>query len=189
MRDYTHIAFYKPYDVLSQFTREVPTHRTLADYLDVPKDVYPIGRLDRDSEGLLLLSNDKKLVDRLLNPKNHYTKTYYVQVEGDIDENAINRLSQGVTINVKKKQYHTLACAVNKIDSPSLPDRIPPIRERKNIPTSWISIQLTEGKNRQVRKMCAQVGYPVLRLVRWSIEGIDINGMNSGDIKYLDRIK
>lgn len=182
---YKYIALYKPYDVLSQFTKEVETHRTLADYLNVDKDIYPIGRLDRDSEGLLLLSNDKSLVDKLLNPKNHYRKTYYVQVEGAIDDEAIRQLSEGVQIRIKKKVHQTLACNVHAIEEPQLPERIPPIRERKSIPTSWISISLTEGKNRQVRRMCAAVGFPVLRLVRWSIESVDIRDLLPGESKSI----
>ena len=181
--------FYKPYDVLSQFTREVPSHRTLADFLDVEKDVYPIGRLDRDSEGLLLLSNDRLLNQRLLSPKAKKEKEYYVQVEGEIAAAAIEELQSGVRIKLKKGMYTTLPCLAKKIAPPALPDRNPPIRFRKNVPTSWISITLKEGKNRQVRKMCAKVGFPVLRLVRYRIEDWTIKGLEAGQYKLLGKVE
>jgi 23S rRNA pseudouridine2457 synthase len=180
--------FYKPYDVLSQFTKEIPSHTTLVDFLDVEKDVYPIGRLDRDSEGLLLLSNDVQLNKKLLAPKSKKEKEYYVQVEGVIDEQALNKLQNGVTISSKKRKYTTLPCQAYTIEAPPLPDRNPPIRFRKNIPTSWISITLMEGKNRQVRKMCAKVGYPVLRLIRYRIEKWTIEGLEPGQYKLINGV-
>jgi len=167
--------FNKPFDVLSQFTKEIPSHKTLQDYLDVPSDVYPIGRLDRDSEGLLLLTNDNRLKTRLLAPSSKSTKTYWVQVEGEIDQRAISELSKGVTIKVNKKTYLTLPAVVNKIEEPKIWQRTPPIRSRKEIPTSWIQIEITEGKNRQVRKMCASVGYPCLRLIRYAIKDVNLD--------------
>ncbi len=174
--------FYKPYGVLSQFTKEVPGHITLADFLtDIPSDVYPVGRLDKDSEGLLLLTNDKSLIDLLLNPKNKHPRSYWVQVDGEITHEAIQKLSDGVTIKHKRKHYHTLPTKVTKIPTPNIPERIPPIRYRKSIPTSWIKITLVEGKNRQVRKMCANVGFPVLRLIRCGINKIQLTSLHPGE--------
>ena len=178
--------FYKPYEVLSQFSAE-GNKKTLADYFPfVTKDVYPIGRLDYDSEGLLLLTNDTLLTHRLLNPKHQHQRTYYVQVEGNITEEALQQLRQGVTISVNGKKYQTQPAEAKLLSTPpNLPDRNPPIRFRKNIPTSWIALTLTEGKNRQVRKMTALVGFPTLRLVRYSIGQVTIKGMESGSIQKL----
>lgn len=178
---------YKPYLMLSQFSRE-GDKPTLADLDFVfPKDVYPVGRLDADSEGLLLLTSDKQLNHRLLNPKFRHNRTYYVQVDGALTEQACAQLTQGVTISVDGKPYHTLPANAHVISEPALPERNPPIRYRANIPTSWLSISLHEGKNRQVRKMTASVGYPTLRLVRWAIERLTAEGMQSGDIRELSR--
>ena len=168
--------------MLSQFTKEVPSHITLADFLpDIPSDVYPVGRLDKDSEGLLLLTNDKSLTELLLNPKNKHPRSYWVQVDGEITDEAILKLSKGIDIKHRKKIYHTLPAAVTKIQTPDIPARTPPIRYRKNIPTSWIKITLVEGKNRQVRKMCASVGFPVLRLIRCEINKVKLTGMHPGE--------
>ncbi len=176
--------FYKPYEVLSQFSAE-GTKKTLADYFPfVTKDVYPIGRLDYDSEGLLLLTNDTSLTHRLLNPKHQHPRTYYVQVEGNIEQEALQQLMQGVAISVNGKKYQTQPAEAKLLSTPpNLPERNPPIRFRKNIPTSWIALTLTEGKNRQVRKMTAAVGFPTLRLVRYSIGRVTIKGMESGSIQ------
>lgn len=180
------IAFYKPYDVLSQFTKEVESHITLADYLsDLPKDVYPIGRLDRDSEGLLLLSNEAGLNKALLDPSSRKSKAYWVQVDGSITEEALQRLRKGVDIKIKKRQYRTQPCEAQAIPPPDLPPRQPPVRYRKNIPTSWLSIQLTEGKNRQVRRMCAAVGFPVLRLVRHRIAHHTLGSLSPGEYRTI----
>lgn len=186
--DFKYYVFYKPYGVLSQFTQEVPGQQTLADFLELADDVYPVGRLDKDSEGLLLLSNDKSLTQQLLHPDQHYQKTYLVQVDGTITEEAIEQLRQGVDIRIKKKTYHTLPAVVNKSENPEwLPERDPPIRYRANIPTSWIEIQLREGKNRQIRRMCAAVGFPVLRLVRVAIGKVKIAGMLIGEYRPIDK--
>ena len=182
-----YFKIYKPFGVLSQFTKEVDSHATLADLHPFPKDVYPIGRLDKDSEGLLLLSNDKKLVDRLLNPNSKVKKTYLVQVEGTLDRTALDRLEEGVEIKVKSGKYHlTAPCQVQIINEPDIPERTPPIRFRKNSPTSWAEITIHEGKNRQVRKMFAKVGFPVLRLVRFSIGNIELNQMKIGEVKIME---
>ena len=172
---------YKPYQVLSQFTSS-DGKLCLKDILNVPKNVYPVGRLDYDSEGLLLLTNDTSINHQLLHPKFAHARTYWVQVDGLITNDAIETLSKGVTISVDGKTYETKK-AVLKILSDSLlvPERNPPIRVRKSIPTSWISIQLTEGKNRQVRKMFASVGFPVVRLIRSQIGQFSIAQMQPSD--------
>lgn len=176
---------YKPYGMLSQFSKE-GSAPTLADLdFTFAKDIYPVGRLDADSEGLLLLTNDNRLKTQLLDPKNKHWRTYYVQVEGDITEEACQALSNGVSITINGKPYKTKRARATSIDSPDIPERIPPIRVRKNIPDSWLSLSLTEGKNRQVRRMTAAVGFPTLRLLRAAIGGLWIGDMQPGDIKTL----
>ena len=180
-----YFLIYKPYLMLSQFSRE-GDKQTLADLeFDFPGDVYPVGRLDADSEGLLLLTNDKQLNHRLLNPKFRHNRTYYVQVDGALTNEATEQLSAGVTIMVDGKSYRTLPANAKILPKPDLPARNPPIRYRADIPTSWLSISLHEGKNRQVRKMTAAVGFPTLRLVRWSIETLTAGGMQPGDVREL----
>jgi 23S rRNA pseudouridine2457 synthase len=178
--------FYKPFQVLTQFSPE-GEKKTLSDFLpQLSKDIYPAGRLDYDSEGLLVLTNDKLLTHRLLEPKFAHRRTYYVQVEGVPDTKAILQLRQGVEINVNGKMHKTLPAAVQVLsEEPLLPERNPPIRFRKNIPTTWIALTITEGKNRQVRKMTAAVGYPTLRLVRYSIGKINIGNMQPGECRAI----
>ena len=170
--------------MLSQFTQEHPSHVTLADLVvSFPKDVYPVGRLDKDSEGLLLLTNDKQMNQRLLHPDSKVTKTYLAQVEGIMSSDQLKSLIRGPKIKVNGKTHNCLPCRAELLaNEPDLPVRVPPIRVRKNIPTCWVKIQITEGKNRQVRKMCAAVGCPALRLVRFSIGLIESAGMASGDV-------
>lgn len=166
-------AFYKPFDVLSQFTQEHPSHRTLAEF-GFPPHVYAIGRLDRDSEGLLLLSDEAKWNDRLLNPRHAHPRSYHAQVEGAVSDEALRQLRSGVDL----KEFRTLPCQAQRLETePAHPPRHPPIRFRKNIPTSWIELTLTEGKNRQVRRMTAAVGFPTLRLVRVSIGGLYLSDL------------
>ncbi len=180
-----YFVFYKPYNVLNQFTREQPEHVTLADYLKVEKDVYPLGRLDKDSEGLLILTNDRSLNALLLSPAQHHKRSYFVQVENDLTDQAIAKISKGVEIKLDTGDYKTRSCTVKKLPKPPLlPERDPPIRVRQNIPTSWALIELTEGKNRQVRKMFAAVGFPVLRLVRVQIEDLKLGKLEPG--KYYE---
>lgn len=171
------ILFNKPHGVLSQFTdKGSPTQRaTLSDFIDVP-NVYPAGRLDRDSEGLLLLTDDGRQQSRISDPRYKMPKTYYAQIEGVPDEAAIQRLRKGVDL----KDGMTLPADVMVMDAPDIWPRNPPIRVRKNIPDSWIAITITEGKNRQVRRMCAAVGFPVLRLIRWRIGDWRLDGIDSG---------
>lgn len=180
---------YKPFMMLSQFTSQHDKHQTLADInFDFPKDVYAVGRLDSDSEGGLLITNDKALNARVLHPTNKHSRSYLVQVEGAITEEALSQLRAGVDIRPNKKDYHTLPCKAEALENePVLPERVPPIRERKNIPTTWIRMTLIEGKNRQVRRMTAKVGFPTLRLVRESIEGLNISGMQPGEVKPMTR--
>jgi 23S rRNA pseudouridine2457 synthase len=183
-----YFIIYKPYLVLSQFTKENDKHRTLKDVFDVPADVYAVGRLDNDSEGLLILTNDAALNHRLLNPVFKHEREYRVQVDGAITGEAITQLSKGVQITVDGKPYLTKPCKVQLFETvPDIPERVPPVRFRKTIPTSWISIVLTEGKNRQVKKMTAATGFPTLRLVRYRIEGITLGDMQPGDIIELSK--
>lgn len=172
---------YKPYQVLSQFTT-TDGKLCLKDILNVPKNVYPVGRLDYDSEGLLLLTNDTSINHQLLHPKFAHARTYWVQVDGAITNDAIEALSKGVTISVDGKTYETKKSTLKILsDNLLVPERNPPIRVRKSIPTSWVSIQLTEGKNRQVRKMFASVGFPVVRLIRSQIGQFSIAQMQPSD--------
>ncbi len=175
--------------MLSQFTREVPEHVTLADLnFNFPKNAFPVGRLDADSEGLLLLTNDRTVNSKLLNPKSKQPKTYWVQVEGIPDQKALQRLQRGMMIRIKKKEFKTAPCKAVLLNEVDLPPRKPPIRVRKTVPDTWMSIQITEGKNRQVRRMCAGVGHPVLRLVRvglasWMLGEGPLEGLKSGEVR------
>ena len=180
---------YKPFQVLSQFSSQ-ERKRTLKDLFPVPGDCYPVGRLDYDSEGLLILTNDTALNHRLLNPQFAHHREYRVQVDGAITTDAIRTLETGVTITVDGKPYRTRPCIVKLFGTPPpVPERDPPIRYRANIPTTWISMSLTEGKNRQVRKMTAQAGFPTLRLIRYRIEKLSLDGLNPGEMRSLSRIE
>ena len=162
--------------------------QTLKDLFRVPIDVYPVGRLDSDSEGLLVLTSDKELNHRLLNPAFGHEREYWVQVEGIMNQQAADQLSQGVEITIDGKLYHTAKCLVEIFEKePQVPLRNPPIRFRKNIPASWIKIIITEGKNRQVRKMTARAGYPTLRLIRHRIGMLTLEGLEPGDIRELSK--
>lgn len=173
------IAFNKPYGVLSQFTSDDPRHVTLAKF-GFPKNVYPLGRLDADSEGLLLLSDEPELNALLLNPRQGHARTYWAQVENIPQEKDLLKLRKGVSI----KGHGTLPCQARILDpQPVMEERDPPIRVRKNIPTCWLEITLTEGKNRQVRRMTAAVGHPTLRLVRVMIGNYQLEGLEPGQWK------
>lgn len=182
---YKYYTFYKPFGVLSQFTQEVKGHRTLQDYLSFDKDVYPIGRLDKDSEGLLLLTNERSLTEAILSPDKNHKKTYWVQVEGTATEDLCSKLCTTHQIRTKKKTHQVRALECELLEGAPLSRREPPIRERKHIPTSWISLTLDEGKHRQVRKMCAHFGFPVLRLCRWSIEDITLKDLQPGAFRNI----
>ncbi len=180
-----YIIFHKPYGVLSQFTQESPKHITLKEYIDVP-DVYAVGRLDWDSEGLLLLTNDGQLQHRLAHPRFGHQRTYWAQVERIPDIDAINKLQSGVEI----QDYRTRPAQVRLLlEEPSIVQRIPPIRFRKNIPTAWLEMTLTEGKNRQVRRMTAAVGFPTLRLIRISIGNIQLDDLSPGQWRELTSLE
>lgn len=173
--------------MLSQFTREVPEHRTLADLYDFPKDVYPVGRLDKDSEGLLILTNDARLNSRLLNPEREHERTYLARVEHIPSEETLQKLRRGVDIRTKKRRYRTRPAKVRMVTTPSgLPERDPPVRYRKNVPDAWLEITLTEGKNRQVRRMCAAVSHPVLRLIRIRIEQLELRDWTPGSVREME---
>jgi len=170
------ILFNKPFDVLCQFTDD-QGRTTLADYIK-QKNVYAAGRLDRDSEGLLLLTDDGRLQHKITDPKSKMEKTYWVQVEGEITNEAISQLKKGITL----KDGLTKPAKAKIIPQPeTLWPRIPPIRERKNIPTSWIQLSIKEGRNRQVRRMTAATGFPTLRLIRYSIGQWTIDNIKSGE--------
>lgn len=167
------IAFHKPYLVLSSFTPDGSRNRPLADF-GFPKNVYAIGRLDADSEGLLLLSDEPAWNAKLLHPTKAHPRTYHVQVEGAPDEAALDALRSGLIIQGQR----TRPCQAWHLDSaPSLPPRDPPIRFRKSVPDHWIALVLTEGRNRQVRRMTAAVGLPTLRLVRWAIGALTLDSL------------
>ncbi|NJM93991.1 MAG: pseudouridine synthase [Cytophagales bacterium] len=185
---YQYFIIYKPYGTISQFTRE-GEHAVLGDLYEFPKDVYPVGRLDTDSEGLLILTNDKRLNGALLDPQHAHKREYWVQVEGEVSPEALRELEQGVEININGKLHQTLPAQAKILAEPLLPERTPPIRFRKSVPTSWLSLTITEGKNHQVRKMTAKVGFPTLRLVRWAIEGINCKGMIAGDVVQMDGVE
>jgi 23S rRNA pseudouridine2457 synthase len=169
------LLFNKPYGVICQFSRD-GMHPTLADYIAVP-EVYPAGRLDTDSEGLLLLTDDGKLQHRITDPKHKLPKTYWVQVEGVPDEAALEQLRRGVSL----KDGVTLPAEARAMEEPAdLWPRNPPVRFRQNIPTSWIALTIREGKNRQVRRMTAAVGFPTLRLIRYRIGDWTLDGLSPG---------
>jgi 23S rRNA pseudouridine2457 synthase len=176
------VAFHKPYGVLSQFTPDGSPNRTLAEY-GFPKGVYPIGRLDADSEGLLLLGDEPGFNTRLLDPEMGHARRYWVQVERIPSLESLERLSTGVFI----QGYHTRPCRAWMLDpQPAVPPRYPPVRERKTVADCWIAMELTEGKNRQVRRMTAAVAHPTLRLLRVGIGALELGPLSPGVWRELD---
>jgi len=177
------IAFHKPYGVLCQFTPDQPGQRTLAEF-GFPKRVFPIGRLDQDSEGLLLLGDERPWVDRLLDPRHGHPRTYQVQVEGLPEPATIARLAAG---GIDLRGHRTLPCRARRLENaPDFPPRDPPVRFRKSVPDCWLELVLTEGKNRQVRRMTAAVGHPTLRLVRVAIGRLKLATLTPGAWRELD---
>jgi 23S rRNA pseudouridine2457 synthase len=176
------IAFHKPFGVLSQFTPDGSPNRTLAEF-GFPKGVYPIGRLDADSEGLLLLSDEAALNQRLLHPARGHTRRYWAQVERIPNAEALQQLERGVVV----QGHATLPCRATLLDpQPDVPPRVPPIRFRKNVPDCWIALELVEGKNRQVRRMTAAIGHPTLRLMRVQIGEFELGAMPAGTWRELN---
>jgi 23S rRNA pseudouridine2457 synthase len=173
------ILFNKPFNVLSQFTDNL-NRKTLSDFIKI-KNVYPAGRLDYDSEGLLILTNDGKLQNKISDPNNKLPKSYWVQIEGVIEEDSITKLEKGILL----KDGITKPAKVKTISEPKVWARYPPIRIRKNIPNSWIELTITEGRNRQVRRMTAAIGYPTLRLIRISIGDWQIDTLKPGSYKII----
>ena len=173
------LALHKPYGVLSQFTPDHPGQRTLASF-GLPARVYPVGRLDRDSEGLLLLTDDNRLKTRLLDPASRTEKVYVVQVEGLPGPTALSRLGRGVDIRVNRRVFRTSPARVGVLGEPGFPARDPPVRFRKTVPTAWLRLAITEGRNRQVRRMCAAVGLPVLRLIRTRVGSYALGDLERG---------
>lgn len=173
------ILFNKPFNVLCQFT-DKEGRKNLSDFIPF-KNVYAAGRLDYDSEGLVILTDDGKLQNQISDPNHKMLKTYWVQVENIPNESDLNKLRAGI----KLKDGITKPAKVKLINQPKLRERVPPIRQRKNIPTSWIELKITEGKNRQVRRMTAAIGYPALRLIRYSIGNWNLKDLKSGEFKIL----
>lgn len=175
------IAFHKPFGVVSQFTPDGSNRPTLSQFC-FPKGVYPIGRLDAESEGLLLVSDEPKLTERLLHPRNAHTRTYWAQVERVPTPDAMRQLEAGVTIATRQ----TLPCRAYLLEpQPQIPPRDPPIRFRKNVPDIWIALELVEGKNHQVRRMTAAVGHPTLRLIRVQIGQLPLGNLAPGEKRIL----
>jgi 23S rRNA pseudouridine2457 synthase len=186
-RSNLYYIYFKPFNVMTQFS-SVDGKTTLGDLLKLKDDVYPVGRLDYDSEGLLILTNDNDLKTIVLDPTFGHKRTYLLQLEGDITDSSIELLEQGVEININGEIYQTLPAEIEKLQTdPIVAPRSIPIRIRENVPTSWIKLKLTEGKNRQARKMAAKVGFPVLRLIRISIGDIDLKDMIPGDITQISK--
>lgn len=180
MSIYKYYIMHKPYDVLSQFTDKLG-RRTLASVFKFPPDVYAVGRLDMDSEGLLLLTNDKKITNLLLHPIHGHEREYLVQVEGIPAAEELKQLEEGVEISGSM----TMPAKVKIVEHIDMPPRKPPIRFRKHIPTCWLSVTITEGKYRQVRKMTAKIGHPTLRLFRMRIENITLGSLKEGEVREL----
>ncbi|MDP2189193.1 MAG: pseudouridine synthase [Sphingobacteriaceae bacterium] len=182
---YRYYLLHKPFGVLSQFTTPVEGKKGLGSLFNFPKDVYPVGRLDEDSEGLLLLTNDPRLNAQLLGEGAE--KTYWAQVEGSPSEADLEPLRRGITLRINQKDHRTLPAQVELLEpQPVVPERNPPIRFRASIPTTWIALTIREGKNRQVRRMTAAVGFPTLRLIRVKFAAYELGQMQPGEVVEFD---
>lgn len=180
-----YFIIHKPYRVLSQFTSE-GNNPGLSSIYDLPKNVYPVGRLDFESEGLLILTNDKSLNNKLLNPAYNHKKIYWVELEGKPSKSEMNKFKMGLTINLKGKKHDTKPAKIQFIQ-PDITPRNPPVNEKKHPERSWVEIVLTEGKNRQIRKMTAAIGHPTLRLIRVGIEELRLTPLKSGEITEISK--
>lgn len=184
MKSYLYLLTYKPYQVLTQFSGKTPSETLQVLQYDFPEDVYPVGRLDKDSEGLLLLTNDRRVNQRLLDPRFGHAREYWVQVENIPTPEALERLRQGIHL----KDGWTLPAEARLLEKePNLPPRTPAVRYRATIPTAWLALTLKEGRNRQVRRMTAAVGFPTLRLVRWRLEHLILGALQPGQVRPLSR--
>lgn len=185
---FRYFLLHKPYGVISQFRDKTEKNRTLWTLFDFPPEVYPVGRLDKDSEGLLLITNDRSINKRLLNPEFGHEREYWSQVQGEPTPERLEELERGVTISLNGAPYFTRPAKAKLIEpQPRISSRQPPISPRGTWPVKWISLTLTEGKNRQVRRMTAGVGLPTLRLIRVRIVGLTLEGMGPGDIRELKK--
>jgi len=183
---FRYFVVYKPFGLLSQFTPDHPGQRTLADLFRFPPDVYPVGRLDQDSEGLLLVTDDNQFKTRLLDPESKLPKRYWAQVEGLATPDLLKPASEGMSLRIRGKDLRLAPARAQCLDhAPALPPREPPVRFRKTVPDSWVEITITEGKNRQVRKMLAALGFPVLRLVRVAIGGLTLSDLLPGEVREI----
>lgn len=182
-----HYLIHKPYGYISQFVCNHPKKKLLGELYDFPEGIMAIGRLDEDSEGLLLLTTQGIMSEMVRSKK--VEKEYYAQVDGVPDNDAIELLQKGIEIGIRGEKYMTLPCKVKAISDPGFPPRIKKIRDDRHGPTSWLSITLCEGKNRQVRKMCSAVGYPVLRLVRVRVGNYELEKMNPGEVIALENFE
>ncbi len=191
-KEFKYFKIYKPYGMLSQFSKSNPGELTLADLdYDFPKDVYPVGRLDKDSEGLLILTNDNQFKHQMTDPKFESEKTYWVQVDGEVLAETLSRFDKGnIEIKLKTGIYRCKPAKAKILEASETKDileRNPPIRFRKNIPTTWLEIKITEGKNRQIRKMTAQLGHPTLRLIRVASKEICIESFEIGQVAEIKK--
>ena len=183
-----YFAIYKPYGYLSQFTPDVPGQLTLKDLHDFPPNVYPVGRLDKDSEGLLILTDDTTMNQAMLNPEQKKLKTYWIQVEGVPSDEDLSPLRHTMQLKIRKKFYQLKPAIVHLISTPNVEQRNPPVRVRLTVPDSWLEISISEGKFHQVRKMCASIGFPVLRLIRVQIAGYRLPSLTIGKVWKISNV-
>jgi 23S rRNA pseudouridine2457 synthase len=180
-KDYKYYIIHKPYKILSQFSDE-NGNPGLGSVYNLPKNIYPVGRLDLDSEGLLILTDDKSLNNKLLNPNHKHKRTYWVEVDGIPDQQKLDQFSTGIQININGKRHQTVLCEVKLIEPENVDERVPPVNYLKHPVRCWLEIKLTEGKNRQVRRMTAAIGHPTLRVIRVAIEDLHLFPLKSGEI-------